>query len=69
MNTTLIKHFCAIIGLALLILGMILGAIGESMSYVVLMLLGVLLITFSLYTSTYQLSDKENGMDEESFRR
>lgn len=69
MNMEKVKQFCGIIGLALLVLGMILGMTGGSAMYVVLMLLGVLLITFSLYTSTYQLTGKGNGTDEESFRR
>jgi len=69
MNMEKLKRSCGVIGLALLVLGMILGMTGESSMYVVLMLLGVILITFSLYTSTYQLTGKGNGMDEESFRR
>lgn len=69
MNTQLVKRFCGIIGLALLVLGMYLGASGVAVIYAVVMFAGVLLITYSLYTSTYQLTDEHNGMDEESFRR
>lgn len=69
MNTELLKRCCGIIGLALVVLGMYLGATGVSVIYAVVMLAGVLLITYSLYTNTYQLTDKPNGMDEESFRR
>lgn len=69
MNNELFKRTCGIIGLALLVLGVILDAIGVPVIYVFVMLAGVLLITYSLYTSTYQITGDQNGMDEEAFRR
>jgi hypothetical protein len=69
MNNELFKRTCGTIGLALLVLGIVLDAIGVPVIYVLVMLAGVLFITYSLYTSTYQITPDQNGMDEESFRR